>query len=84
MQRGKQLLVACKQHVLDTMQRMPECVPGIGRGAGNTDIQEAADLGLHLDRQDGWFTWSLLVSLINDGRVEVVPGTERRRRFRLR
>jgi len=81
---GKTLIRQLKEHVLSTMAGMPECARNSGAGAGWRLIEEIAGLELRLERQDGWLTWSLIVSLVNDGLVEVVPGTESRRKFRLR
>lgn len=83
MSTGTKLLQACKEHVLETMKNMPECAPRSGGGAGYRGIEQAADFDLALDGQNGWLTWSLLIALAEDGKVEVVPGTERRRKYRL-
>ncbi len=84
MARGQELIDQCKKHVLEAMRAFPECRPQTGTGLGNRAIEDAAGFALELGGQDGWFTWSLLASLVQDGKIEVVPGTERRRRFRLR
>ena len=66
------------------MKTLPECQPEIGKGAGYRKIEEAADFDLDLPRQNGYLTWSLLWSLSEEGKIEVVPGTETRRKYRLR
>ncbi len=80
---GQELLGELKSHVLETMKALEECEPGVGRGLGYRAIEQSADLDLGLAGHDGYLTWSLMISLVEDGWVEVVPGTERRRRFRL-
>ena len=75
---------ACKDHLVDVMRGMPECQPETGAGAGYRLIEDIADLDLHLDGQNGWMTWSLLIALVQEGRIEVVPGSEKRRRYRIR
>ena len=84
MSAGHRLIVACKDHLLETMRSLPECMAETGKGAGYRSIEEAADFDLALGGQNGWLTWSLLMSLAEDDKVEVVPGTERRRKYRLR
>ena len=81
---GAKLIEACKEHVLATMMVMPECAPRSGQGAGYRQIEQAADFDLDLGGQNGWLTWSLLIALTEGGKVEVVPGTEKRRKYRLR
>src|SRR5581483_9568245 len=78
MNEGQQLIEACKQHILRTMRGMQECVPQTGRGAGNRQIELNAGFDLELAGHDGWFTWSLLTSLVQEGAIEIVPGTEKR------
>jgi hypothetical protein len=68
---------------MQTMDGMPECKPCTGMGAGNALIEEIADIGLALEKQNGWLCWSILMSLEMEGLIEVVPGTEKRRRWRL-
>jgi hypothetical protein len=84
MSEGTRLVKACKEHVLKTMGSMPECAPNTGTGAGYRAIEQEADFDLQLDGQNGWLTWSLLIALAEEGKVEVVPGTERRRKYRLK
>lgn len=81
--RGAELIDELKQHVLRTMRGMPECAPGTGRGAGYRLVEEVAGIQVGLQGQDGWLAWSILVGLVQDGAIEVVPGTEKRRKFRL-
>ena len=83
MKSGAQLIEELKAHVIETMEGMPECRPGIGPGAGYRLVEEISGLGLDLQGQDGWLSWSLLMSMAQDGVVEIVPGTERRRKYRL-
>ncbi len=64
------------------MAALPECAPG-GRGLGNTAIEQAAEFALDLPRANNWFTWSLLVSLVMDGKVEAVDPTKRNKKYRL-
>jgi len=84
MSTGTNLIQACKDHVLATMKGMPECQPRSGQGAGYRSIEQEADFDLALDGQNGWLTWSLLIALTEAGKVEVVPGSEKRRKYRLR
>ena len=72
-----------KSHVLAAMAQMPERKSGDGSGAGSRMIEEVAELDLGLRAQNGWFTWSLLMSLLQDGRIEAVP-SRGRRKFRLK
>ena len=77
---GNQLLDACKRHVMRAMGDMPDCQPG-GHGAGSTEIERAAGFELALQRQDNWFTWSLLQRMSRDGAIEIVRS--KRTRYRL-
>lgn len=75
-----------KQHLIKTMKSLPECHPR-GPGAGNKDLEEAAELGLELPYQDGWLTWSLLHSLLHEGIVEAVAtrrGKSKVQKYRLK
>lgn len=75
-----------KQHLITAMRSLPECHPR-GPGAGNKDIEEAAELGLGLPYQDGWLTWSLLHSLIDEEVVESVAikrGKSKGQKYRLK
>ena len=65
------------------MKDMPECSPKSGEGAGYSSIEQEANFDLALDGQNGWLTWSLLIALTEERKVEVVPGTEKRRKYRL-
>jgi len=80
---GDEILKVTKEHVLRTMAGMPECRKTLGDGAGSRIIEEKADLDLLLRAHNGWFTWSLLMSLLQDERIELVPGN-RRKKFRLK
>ena len=71
--KGKMLVVECKTHLKDVMSGMPECKAG-GSGAGYRLIEDLADMKLGLQGQDGSITWSLLISMAQDGEVEIVPG----------
>jgi hypothetical protein len=84
MTNGQQLIARCKDHVLEVMRALPECEALTGSGLGYRAIEKEADFDLGLGAQNGYLTWSLLISLAEEGKVEVVPGTERRRKFRLR
>lgn len=71
---GHKLIDALKTHVLETMSGIPECAVG-GNGTTGRSIEELAGLGLDLPSQNGWLTWSILMSLVDDGKVEVLrPG----------
>jgi hypothetical protein len=83
MSQGTKLIDACKEHVLATMRLMPECRARSGQGAGYRLIEQTADFDLDLGGQNGWLTWSLIMALAQEGKAEVVPGTERRRKYRL-
>jgi hypothetical protein len=80
---GDDILDHAKRHVLAAMAQMPECKWGDGTGAGSRTIEEAAELDLGLKAHNGWFTWSILMSLLQDGRIETVP-SRGRRKFRLK
>lgn len=83
MSEGKAIISQLKQHIINTMEGMPECKRIIGQGAFNSSIEEIADLNLNLERHNGWLCWSILVDMQRDGLIEIVPGTEKRRRWRL-
>jgi len=80
---GDEILEGAKSHVLAAMAKMPECQWAEGTGAGSRTIEEVAELDLGLKAQNGWFTWSLLMSLLQDGRIETTP-SRGRRKFRLK
>jgi hypothetical protein len=75
---GKKLISKLKTHVLDTMKGIPECGPK-GTGCSNTEIQDLAGLDLNLPAQDGWVTWSVLVSLAEENKVESLRQGNRRK-----
>lgn len=83
MSHGTDLIATIKSHVIDTMRLLPECQSGTGTGVGYRAIEMAADLDLDLRAHNRYLTWSVLVALAQDGAAEVVPGAERRRRYRL-
>lgn len=82
MPTGQAIIATRKEHLLDTLRSLPECAPN-GPGLGNKEIEEAAGFALNLERADGWFTWSLLVALSNDGKVEVLHSAKRNKKYRL-
>jgi hypothetical protein len=82
MASGQALIALCKAHLIETMQALPECAPD-GPGLGNKAIEEASGFALQLPRADNWFTWSLLVSLVLDGRVEATQPGKRNKKYRL-
>ena len=82
MASGQALIALCKQHVLETMATLPECAPD-GGGLGNTAIEQASGFGLDLPRANNWFTWSLLVALTLEGRVEAIQPGKRNKKYRL-
>jgi hypothetical protein len=82
MPSGQSLIADCKAHLLDTMRSLPDCAPD-GSGLGNKEIEEATGFALNIERADGWFTWSLLVALANDGKVEVLQPGKRNKKYRL-
>jgi len=73
MTRGEELLEECKQHLLSTMARLPECASD-QIGLGPKALETEAGFGLGLPGQDNWFTWSLLKALVNEGRLEQLDG----------
>jgi hypothetical protein len=80
---GEKLIGECKQHVLATMVRLPGCGPN-GPGLRSKDIEREAGLALNLPEQDGWLTWSILMSLASGGKVQVLrTGKRGIRHFRL-
>lgn len=82
MPTGQALIATCKEHLLDTLRALPDCAPD-GDGLGNKEIEDAAGFALHLERDDSWFTWSLLVALANEGKVEVLQPGKRNKKYRL-
>ena len=82
--QGNALVEKCKGHVLATMRALPECAPS-GPGLRNKDLERAAGLGLNLSQHDGWLCWSLLMVLVDEGKVDVVRrGKGAIRYFRLK
>jgi hypothetical protein len=82
---GERLIEQLKEHVLAVMRTQPECSPD-GPGLRNKDIETAAGLALSLPRQDGWLTWSLLMALARDKKVQFTTRGKKRgiRYFRLK
>jgi len=68
---GRRLMLELKRHVLRAMQQIGDCNQR-GEGASYRVIQDLAGLRLDLPAHDGWLTWSLLASLVQDGQVDVV------------
>lgn len=82
---GEKLVEQCKEHILATMRGLPECAPD-GPGLRNKDIETAAGFALGLPRQDGWLTWSLLMALARDKKIQFTSRGKKRviRYFRLK
>ena len=59
------------------------CAAQFGERRPNRVAEEAAGFALHLERTDSWFTWSPLVALSNDGKVEVLKPGKRNKKYRL-
>ncbi|MCO6510647.1 MAG: hypothetical protein J5I65_07625 [Aridibacter famidurans] len=64
------------------MRTLPECAPD-GPGLGQKAIEDAAGFALHLPEYDGYFTWSLLVALTLDDKVEAIQPGKRNKKYRL-
>ena len=75
-------MTLCKTHLLETMAVLPECAAD-GPGLGQKALEEAAGFALHLPEYDGYFTWSLLVSLAQEERVEALQPGKRNKKYRL-
>lgn len=82
MASGEALIALCKTHVLETMAGLPECASG-GPGLGNKAIEDAAGFALELPEYDSYFTWSLLVALTVEGKVEALQPGKRNKKYRL-
>lgn len=82
MASGEALIALCKTHVLETMATLPECGPE-GSGLGQKAIEDATGFALRLPEYDGYFTWSLLVALVQEGRVEALQPGKRNKKYRL-
>jgi hypothetical protein len=82
MASGQALIDLCKRHLIETMVALPECAPD-GVGLGQKAIEDAAGFGLSLPRYNGYFTWSLLVALTIDGKVEALQPGKRNKKYRL-
>jgi hypothetical protein len=79
---GQALTDLCKRHLIETMQALPECGP-TAAGLGQKALEEAAGFELSLPEYDGYFTWSLLVALTMDGKVEALQPGKRNKKYRL-
>jgi hypothetical protein len=82
MASGQALIELCKRHLIETMQTLPECGPD-GPGLGQKALEEAAGFELLLPEYDGYFTWSLLVALTMDAKVEALQPGKRNKKYRL-
>ena len=82
MASGQALVDLCKRHIVETLAALPECSPD-GPGLGQKAIEEAAGFALHLPEYDGYFTWSLLVALTVEGRIEALQPGKRNKKYRL-
>src|SRR5690606_29669004 len=82
MASGQDLIALCKTHLLETMQTVPEYAPDAD-GLGQKALGDAAGFALHLPEYDGYFTWSLLVALTLDGKVEALQPSKRNKKYRL-
>ncbi|MGI8927393.1 MAG: hypothetical protein ACR2HN_12225 [Tepidiformaceae bacterium] len=82
MASGQALIDLCKRHVVETLESLPECAP-TGPGLGQKAIEDAAGFALALPEYDGYFTWSLLVALTIDGKVEATQPGKRNKKYRL-
>ena len=82
MPSGQALVALCKAHLLETLSALPECASS-GDGLGQKAIEEACGFALDLPEYDGYFTWSLLVALTQDGKVEALQPGKRNKKYRL-
>ena len=82
MSSGQALIDLCKRHLVETLAALPEC-DADGPGLGQRAIEQAAGFDLNLPEYDGYFTWSLLVSLANEGNLDVLQPGKRNKRYRL-
>ena len=64
------------------MATLPECAKG-GSGLGQKAIEDACGYALQLPQMDGFFTWSLLVSLALEDKVEAIQPGKRNKKYRL-
>ena len=79
---GQELVERCKAHLIETMRGLPECHAG-GPGLGQKALEDAAGFALNLPEYDGYFTWSLLVALTMEGKVDVIQPGKRNKKYRL-
>lgn len=82
MSDGRAIVNLCKTHLVETMAALPECAAD-GPGLGQKALEEAAGFALQLPEYDGYFTWSLLVALTLEGRVEALQPGKRNKKYRL-
>lgn len=82
MASGQALVDLCKRHLIETMQSLPDCAPD-GPGLGQKALEDAAGFALNLSEYDGYFTWSLLVALTLDDKVEAIQPGKRNKKYRL-
>ena len=82
MASGQALLALCKTHLIETMQALTECAPD-GPGLGQKALEDAAGFALHLPEYDGYVTWSLLVALSIEGRIDTLQPGKRNKKYRL-
>lgn len=78
---GKYLISRLQEHLLDVMLAQPDCAKS-GPGLRNSELEFLSDLALNLEKQDCYLTYSILMSLVKDGRVEKI-GEFRKPRYRL-
>ena len=69
--KGRNMIQGLKAHVLQTMDGIDECNPD-GQGVRYRVIQDLAGLELELPAHDGWLTWSILASLVQDGKADAL------------
>ncbi len=79
---GRSLIATLQAYIIDVMSRQVDCAPE-GFGLRNSEIEELADLSLKLEKQDSYLTYSILMSMVRDGRV-IKTGEFGKPRYRLR
>ena len=82
MASGQALIALCKTQLLESMQTLPECAAD-GPGLGQKALEDAAGFALSLPEYDGYFTWSLLVALTQEGKVEAIQPGKRDKKYPL-
>ena len=68
---GVKLIRELKKQVLSTMAGIKECSPN-GHGCRGNEIEDLSGLKVELPAQNGWITWSILVSLAQENKVESI------------